>query len=114
MRRNYKSRLIEFVPRQNEKFIIKAKQGANLDYFSKYEIEKMNELIEKYADPQKTEWEIADRICKDTHTEIKAYDIAYKKEHNSVINYDDTFDNILYKNESDLSGAEEKFLQYKY
>jgi len=114
MRRNYKSRLVEFVPRKNEKFIIRAKQSANLDYFSKYEIKKMNELIEKYADPNKTEMEIAKRICEDTHTGIRAYDIAYKNKQNSIINYEDTFENILHKKENDLSVVEEKFLQYKY
>lgn len=113
-RRNYKTSLVEFVPRGNEKFIIKAKKNANLDYFSKYEIKKMDELLAKYADPNITEREISDKICDDSHKEIKAWEIAYNRKHNSIMNYEDTFEDILNKPENELTLAEEKFLSYKY
>jgi uncharacterized phage-associated protein len=112
MRRNYKSRLVEFVPRGNEKYIIKAKKNTNLDYFSKYEIEKMDELVKKYADPNKTEKENTDKICDDSHKDIRAYDVAYKREENSKIEYEDTFENIFNKKERELLPAEENFLLY--
>ena len=75
-RRNYKSRLVEFISRGNGKYIIKAKENANLDYFSKYEIEKMDELVKKYADPNKAEKENTDKICDDIHKDVRAYDVA--------------------------------------
>ena len=113
-RKNYKTSLVEFVPRGNGKYIIKAKKNANLDYFSKYEIKKMDELLTKYADLNITEKDISDRICKDSHVEIRAWDIAYKKEKNSIINYEDTFEDLLNKPEDELTLTEEKFLSYKY
>ena len=112
MRRNYKSRLVKFVSRENKKFIIVPQKNASLDYFSKYEIEKMDELIKKYADPNKTEKENTDKICDDIHRDIRAYDVAYKREENSKIEYKDTFENIFSKKESELSPIEENFLLY--
>ena len=112
MRRNYKSRLVEFIPRGNEKYIIKAKKSTNLDYFSKYEIEKMDELVKKYADPNKTEKENTDKICDDSHKDIRAYSVAYKREENSKIEYRDTFENIFSKKECELLPVEENFLLY--
>lgn len=112
MRRNYKSRLVEFVPRENEKFIIVPKRNASLDYFSKYEIEKMDELVKKYADPNKTEKENTDKICDDIHKDIRAYGVAYKREKNSKIEYKETFENIFSKKECELSPIEENFLLY--
>lgn len=112
MKRNYKSRLVEFISKHDKKFIIKAKKNANLDYFSKYEIEKMNEMINKYADPNKTEREITDKICKDSHREIRAYIVAYGRKKNSIMRYEDTFENIFSKKENELLPQEENFLLY--
>jgi uncharacterized phage-associated protein len=111
-RRNYKSRLVEFIPKKYEKFIIVPKKDANLDYFSKYEIEKMDELVKKYANPNKTEKEITDKICDDIHKDVRAYGVAYKREKNSIIEYKDTFEDIFSKKECELSTIEENFLLY--
>ena len=114
-RRNYRTSIVEFVPRCGNKFIIKSKNNPNLDYFSRYEIRKMDELLLKYADPNITEKKISEKICNDSHEEIKAWKIAYTKKHNSIMNYEDTFDkNILSKDENSLSLVEEKFLNYTY
>ncbi|MHB1253221.1 MAG: type II toxin-antitoxin system antitoxin SocA domain-containing protein [Candidatus Humimicrobiaceae bacterium] len=113
-RRNYKTSSVEFISKGNEKFIIKAKKNANLDYFSKYEIKKMAELLAKYADPNIAEKDISSRICEDSHNEIKAWEIAYKKKENSIMNYEDTFEDLLNKPENELTLMEEKFLSYKY
>lgn len=112
MRRNYKSRLVEFAQRGNVKFIIIPKKNANLDYFSKYEIEKMDELVKKHANPNKTEKENTDKICDDIHKDIRAYSVAYKKGGDSKIEYKDTFENIFSKEECELSPIEENFLLY--
>ena len=61
-----------------------------------------------------TEKDIANRICDDSHKEIRAWKIAYKEKENSIIKYEDTFENILNKPENELTIAEEKFLSYKY
>ncbi|MHB8279216.1 MAG: Panacea domain-containing protein [Candidatus Humimicrobiaceae bacterium] len=113
-RQNYKTSLAEFVHRGNGKFIIKAQNSPNLDYFSEYEIEKMNELLNKYADPNITEKDITDRICNDSHREIRAWKIAYNLKKNSIMDYDDTFENLLNKPEDKLTLTEEKYLSYKY
>ena len=113
-RRDYKTNLVEFVSRGNEKFIIKAKKNANLDYFSKYEISKMNELLEKYANPNMREMDIADKICNDSHEEIRAWKIAYEKRENSIMNYEDTFEDLFDKSENELLATEENFLLYMH
>jgi uncharacterized phage-associated protein len=114
-RRNYKTSLVEFVPRNGNKFTIESKNNPNLDYFSRYEIRKMDELLSKYADSSISEKKISEKICSDSHEEIRAWKIAYTKKHNSIMNYEDTFDkDILSGDENNLSLAEEKFLNYRY
>ena len=114
MRKNLKTRFIEFVDRGNGKYIVKARRSADLDYFSKYEIGKMNELIEKYADPQMKEKEIANRICKDSHKDIRAWEMAWGRKKNSLMKYEDTFESLCNKTENELSPAEENFLLYQH
>ncbi len=115
-RKNYTSRLVEFIPRGKEngreKYIVKAKIDANLDYFSKYEIKKMDELINKYAVVEMSEKEIADRICDDSHKDIKAWKVAHDIKENTIIEYEDTFENLFNKKEDELTAAEENFLLY--
>ena len=112
MRRNYKSRLIEFVHKGEDRFIIIARSNADLDYFSKYEIQKMDELIEKYANPNIKEKDITDRICKDSHKDIRAWKIAHDIKENTIMEYADTFENLFKKTENELTEAEENFLLY--
>lgn len=111
-RKNYKSRLVEFIPREKNKYIVRARRSADLDYFSKYEIRKMNELIEKYADRSMTEKKIIDRICEDSHKEIRAWKIAHDIKENTIMKYENTFENIFDKTEKELTAAEENFLLY--
>ena len=114
-RRNYKTSMVEFVPKSGNKFIIESRNNPNLDYFSRYEIRKMDELLSKYADPGISEKKISENICIDSHEEIRAWKTAYTKEHNSIMNYEDTFGkDLLTKDEDSLSLAEEKFLNYRY
>lgn len=113
-RKNNKSRLVEFIPRGGDKYIIKARASADLDYFSKYEIRKMNELIEKYAVPTMEEKDIVDRICKDSHRDIRAWKIAHAIKENTILKYEDTFENIFDKTEKELTDAEENFLLYSH
>jgi hypothetical protein len=101
-RHNYKTSLFEFVDIGENKFVIKAKQVPNIDYFSKFEISLMKGLVNEYA----PKW--VDDIIEDSHTRIRAYS---KTERNKVINYALTFDNdLLTKNEELLNQAERYFL----
>ena len=111
-RKNYKSRLVEFIPRGENKYIVRPRGNADLDYFSKYEIHIMNGLIKKYADHSMTEREIIDRICEDSHKEIRAWKIAHAIKENTVMKYEDTFENIFDKTEKELTAVEENFLLY--
>jgi uncharacterized phage-associated protein len=113
-RKNYKSRLVEFIPTGENKYIVKSKGNADSDYFSKYEIHKMNELINKYAIHSMSEKEIIDRICKDSHKEIRAWKVAHDIKENTFMKYEDTFENIFNKNEDELTAAEENFLLYSH
>ncbi|MBA7580844.1 hypothetical protein ES708_22739 [subsurface metagenome] len=111
-RKNYKSRLVEFIPTGENKYIVRPKGNADLDYFSKHEIRKMNELINKYAIRSMSEKEIIDRICDDSHKEIRAWKVAHDIKENTIMRYEDTFENIFDKTEKELTAAEENFLLY--
>lgn len=99
----------EFKNIEENKFIIVSKAQPNLDYFSPYEIGKMRELIEIYADSFVT----ASDVSQTSH-EIKAWQKAWKKKPNSVIDFGLAFDNDIEKKDPrNLSAAEENFLIYK-
>lgn len=90
--------------------ITKKNKKPNLDYFSEYEIEKMNIIIEIYADKTINTNDISDA----SHEEIKAWKKAYNDEQNRIISYkDDVFENIDSKKEEELTKAEKRFIMIK-
>ncbi len=109
-RKTLKSECFDFRELEENKFIIIAKGRPNLEYFSPYEVKKMSELIEIYAD---TFVKTSD-ISEASHQDIKAWRIAYKKKENSIIEYEMQFDeDIKLKDPKELKPAEESFLIYK-
>ena len=112
-REDYESDCFKFLKRKNEKYIIISKNEANLDYFSEYEIEIMNNLLKKYVRKNLPMTKIIDKICDDSHNDIKAYKVAYDKKENSEIDYSDTFGEIDKKEYDKLSIQEERFLVFR-
>jgi len=112
-REDYESDCFKFLKRKNEKYVIISKNEANLDYFSEYEIEIMNNLLKKYVRKNLSMTKIIDKICDDSHNDIKAYKFAYDKKENSEIDYSDTFEEIDKKEYDKLSIQEERFLVFR-
>ena len=112
-REGYKTDSFKFVKRSINKFIVISTKEANLDYFSEFEIEIMNCLLNKYIRKNLSMKKIIDKICEDSHNDIKAWKVAYDRKKNSGIDYRDTFEEIDKKEDDKLSMQEERFLVYR-
>jgi uncharacterized phage-associated protein len=109
-RKNLKTECFEFREVEENKFIVIAKGRPNLEFFSAYEIKKMQQFVEIYAD---TFVKTSD-ISEASHQDIKAWRKAYKKKENSIIEYELQFEeDIQHKDTKELKPAEENFLIYK-
>lgn len=86
---------------------------VNLDYFSEFEIEIMNYLLDKYIKNNLDMKKIIDNICEDSHDDIKAWKVAYDRKKNSGIDYSDTFEDLDKKENNKLYIQEERFLVYR-
>lgn len=107
-RHDYETDLFVFIPLEEEKVIIIPKGEPDLDLFSEFEIQQMSTLLDRFAKPGVKSKD----ICAASHS-IKAWKKAWLREHNSKIDYIDTFDNIDQKSETELSIEEERFLVYR-
>ena len=92
--------------------IIVPQCDANLDYFSEDEINIMTKLLDKYSKPDIGQRDICGIVNKDSH-EIEAWKVAWEKEHNSIIEYDDLFRDLEKKSPEDLTIQEENYFTYK-
>jgi len=89
--------------------IVPGKEKPNLDFFSPYEIKKMQQLIEIFAD----KFVQTKHASEASHQDIKAWVRAYNKKPNSIIDYSLQFDKkISLKPESELTYPEETYLTY--
>ena len=111
-REGYQTDCFKFEKRGTNKFVVISTKEADLDYFSEFEIETMNDLIDKYIKNNLDMKQIIDNICEDSHNEIKAWKVAYDRKKNSRIDYSDTFGEIDKKESNKLSIQEERFLVY--
>ena len=111
-REEYQTDCFRFEKRSTDKFIIISTKEADLDYFSEFEIETMNDLLDKYIKNNLNMKKIIDNICEDSHNEIKAWKVAYDRKKNSWIDYSDTFGDINKKESNKLSIQEERFSVY--
>lgn len=108
-RDSYKSNCVEFRQVGQDQYVIESKGRPDLGYFSPYEISQMKRLIEIFAD----RWVKSNEMSEASHEEIKAWRKAWKKKKNSIIRFEDEFDeNIFSKDPEKLSSAEETFLIY--
>ena len=111
-REGYQTDCFKFEKRGTNKFVVISTKESDLDYFSEFEIETMNDLIDKYIKNNLDMKQIIDNICEDSHNEIKAWKVAYDRKKNSRIDYSDTFGEIDKKESNKLSIQEERFLVY--
>ena len=112
-REEYQTDCFRFEKRSTDRFIIISTKEADLDYFSEFEIETMNGLLDKYIKNNLNMKTIIDNICEDSHNEIKAWKVAYDRKKNSRIDYSDTFGDINKKESNKLSIQEERFSVYR-
>ena len=112
-REGYQTDCFKFEKRGTNRFVVISTKEADLDYFSEFEIETMNYLIDKYIKNNLNMKQIIDNICEDSHNEIKAWKVAYDRKKNSRIDYSDTFGEIDKKESNKLSIQEERFLVYR-
>jgi len=112
-REGYQTDCFKFEKRGTNRFIVISTKEADLDYFSEFEIETMNYLLDKYIKNNLSMKKIIDNICEDSHDEIKAWKVAYNRKKNSRIDYSDTFGEIDKKESNKLSIQEERFLVYR-
>ena len=112
-REGYQTDCFKFEKRGTNRFIVISTKEADLDYFSEFEIETMNYLLDKYIKNNLSMKKIIDNICEDSHDEIKAWKVAYNRKKNSRIDYSDTFEGIDKKEDDKLSIQEERFLVYR-
>lgn len=112
-REGYQTDCFKFEKRGINRFVIISTKEADLDYFSEFEIEIMNYLLDKYIKNNLDMKKIIDNICEDSHYEIKAWKVAYNRKKNSRIDYSDTFEDIDKKENNKLSIQEERFLVYR-
>jgi hypothetical protein len=112
-REGYQTDCFKFEKRGTNRFIVISTKEADLDYFSEFEIETMNYLLDKYIKNNLSMKKIIDNICEDSHDEIKAWKVAYNRKKNSRIDYSDTFGGIDKKESNKLSIQEERFLVYR-
>ena len=112
-RERYQTDCFKFEKRGTNRFVVISTKEADLDYFSEFEIEIMNYLLDKYIKNNLDMKKIIDNICEDSHDEIKAWKVAYNKKKNSRIDYSDTFEGIDKKEDDKLSIQEERFLVYR-
>ena len=89
---------------------VTSKDKPNMDYFSDYEVELMQRLIEIYA----TTWMTTNVMSDASHEDIKAWQRTWYSKPNTIIEYALEFDGDTYqKNEDELSFPEEVFLTHK-
>lgn len=105
-RREIESDLFAFEEIEDNKFIVKSKKVPNLDFFSKDEIQKMNELIYIFASKYTT----ATIMSNSSHEQIQAWKKAWERKENSRIDKTDTFQNVHSKPDEELTAPEEHFL----
>jgi hypothetical protein len=109
-RQNLETSRYAFKSMGENRFVVTSKGKPNLDYFSPYEIKKMYELIDIYAD----RFVKTDDMSEASHQDIKAWQRSYNEKPNQVIDYSLQFDGDVYsKSEKDLTFPEEAYLTFK-
>jgi len=103
------TKTFKFVKDKIGEFIVSPAKPC-MEYFSQYEIELMDRLVEIFA----TQW-ITTKIMSDaSHEDILAWKRTWHKNPNAIIDYALEFNEDLFmKDESELTYPESIFLMYK-
>ncbi|OHD17292.1 MAG: hypothetical protein A2Y38_25330 [Spirochaetes bacterium GWB1_59_5] len=110
-RATHRNRCYKLVPEGENSIIIEPSKRPNLEFFSAYEIEVMNELLERFAHP----WITTDDLIEATH-DITAWKRAWtsRGDRDKVpMSYEDNFEGLTEKTQENLSPAEESFIVHK-
>jgi uncharacterized phage-associated protein len=108
-RHNYQTDSFKFIRLEEEKIIIVPLREPDLDYLSRYELDRMEELLNRFARHGIT----ARQICRASHR-IPAWKKAHKRQENGLIRYEDAFsDDLETKTEEALSPQENTFLLHR-
>jgi hypothetical protein len=100
------TKLYRFQKDEFGEFVV-AKKKPNLDYFSPYEIELMERLIEIFA----VKWILTDTVSEASHEAILAWKRTYASNPNGIIDYSLEFEgDIFSKKQEQLTYQEEVFL----
>jgi uncharacterized phage-associated protein len=101
-----KSGLYEFINIKDNEYRIKALKNPNLDFFSEYEEEEMCIILDSFKknNVKSNNASIA------SHESIRAWKVAYSKDKNSNITFDDEFE---FKDKQNLNSQEDVYMLYK-
>lgn len=110
-RENYNTDCFSFINTGGNYYKIISKKEADLKYFSRYEIDSMNKILNKYSKKELSNKEMIDKAIYDSHR-IRAWVIARGRISSKKMHYEDMFPNINKKFEKDLTPEEENFLVY--
>ncbi len=110
-RDNYDTECFSFFNTGGDYYNIMPKSDADLSYFSKSEIELMDNILSRYSRKELRNEEMIDAAIKDSH-KILAWEKARKRFHKKM-RYEDMFPNIDKKSEEELTPEEENFLIYE-
>ncbi len=92
-----------------KKVSVISKKKPSLEYFSPFEIDLLEKTIEIFARSYITSNQRSDA----SHEKIRAWQVAWQKKHNSMIDYKDTFErDISLEDEENLSDAELHYKNY--
>jgi len=98
-----------FVKDEWGEFIV-SKGKPDMDYFSHYEIDLMERLIEIYAQ----QWITTNIMSDSSHDDILAWQRTWAKQKNSIIDYKLEFEeDVFFKKDEDLTYPEEVYRTYK-
>jgi len=109
-RDNYETECFSFVDTGGNCINIISKVEADLSYFSKFEIELMNNILDRYSREELSNKEMIDIAIVDSH-KIKAWQKA-RNRFIKKMKYEDMFPGIERKSEEELTPEEESFLIY--
>ncbi len=108
---SHKNKYCKFKPQGEDSIIIEPARRPNLDFFSEFEIEIMNQILAEFAHP----WITTDELNEASH-EIKAWQKAWNNrgERRKVpMSYDDNFQGLDINSESKLTREEDTYLVFK-
>lgn len=97
---------------ENGNNYFEAIKEPQVEFFSDYEVGLLEDIVREYVHPGMKTEEVIDA----THKKIKAWDVAWSRrgpKKRVPMDYQDEMENILDKDDEDLTPAEEAFLVYR-